>query len=108
MFEIRRYINEEGASITGKYPVAEDGSIKILSTPEFSGVVGLPTPQGNHPIYFDFPETWSLKKCFDNFEEVAALEVERIVNEAQKQAAEDNLIVTPNGAPTGPNMKLMS
>lgn len=111
MIEKRQYENEEGANVIGKYPVNEDGSAKLLAKPEFSGVVGIDTQMGRMPINFDFPEEYSLKECFDNFEEVAEVEVNRIIKEAKEQAAEDNLIATPDGAGAGagaPNLSLVT
>lgn len=103
--EVKKYIDEkDGKTITQYTPIyfstrnSDEGKACINNDERvvFEGQVGIQTPMGIAPIRFEFPEDYSLEKCFEKFEEIAGEEVERTIKEAEEKAKEDNLIVTPD------------
>lgn len=90
--EIKKYTNEEGKGVTTYTSLEGVEPHKI----RYEGTVGIRTPMGVQPIHFPFPDEYTLEKCFEDFETVADVEVKKIMEEAEKQHKEENLIVTPD------------
>lgn len=64
----------------------------ISYTGTFVLTVGTDRGPQNFPITFDFPEKFTLKNCFDKFEEYATKKVEEIKEDKRKK----DLIVAPS------------
>jgi hypothetical protein len=96
--EVKKYTDEQGKSVTAYVPMSltEDSNKDTKSLTHYDGTVGIRTPVGVQPIQFPFPENFSLEQCFEKFEEIANVEVEKIMTEAKKKHDEENLIVTPD------------
>ena len=95
--EIKRYTDEKGKSVKEYVPIEKDQMVGARST--FEGTVGIQSPMGVVPIDFPFPEDYTLEQCFENFENIANIEVQKIIEEEK----EKNRIVTPSGAPAAVN-----
>jgi len=99
--EVKKYTDDNGASVTAYIPILNEEESKIVTnTPlsAYEGQVGIPTPMGVAPIKFPFPEDFTLEQCFERFMEIAEIEVEKIMKEAEEKAKNDNLIITPGQA----------
>jgi len=96
--EVKKYTNEKGMGVTEYTPVSNSD---VYIKPRYDGTVGIRTPMGVQPIQFPFPEDFTLEQCFEKFEEIADVEVQKIMKEAEEKQKEENLIVTPNGTPAG-------
>jgi hypothetical protein len=92
IYKTDRYVDEDGRGVTEYIPQEEPSTETI----HYEGTVGLQTPMGPQPISFKFPSEFTLADCFEKFDEVAKVEVKRIIAEAQKRQQEQNLIVTPD------------
>jgi hypothetical protein len=86
--EVKEYTNEEGKRVTAFIPLGKDENAEENI---FHGTVGIMTQRGPIEFSFDFPEGYDLKKCFDDFDNV----VKKALEEKQKEARENDLIVTP-------------
>lgn len=100
--EVKNYLDSEDNKAVTAYTFAIDPDKEYkdeeFPTPRFEGTVGIPTPYGVKPLRFQFPEGYTLHKCFEDFDKVAEEEVPKIIEAAQEQQKEDNLIVTPRQA----------
>ena len=105
--EVKKYTDDEGKSVTAYIPME---AYKMDATRDeliaYEGQVGIQTPMGIAPIRFPFPDDYTLEKCFENFENIATVEVDKVMKEAEKKAKEaeqkakdDNLILIPGQAP---------
>jgi hypothetical protein len=94
--EVKKYTNEKGMSVTAYIPLSEETD--VLMNTRYDGTVGIRTPMGVQPIQFPFPKDFTLEQCFEKFEEVADVEIKKIMEEAEAKQKEDNLIVTPGQA----------
>ena len=104
--EVKKYTDDKGRSVTAYIPLNMDGDAvckeKFIA---YEGQVGIPTPMGVHPVRFPFPEDYTLEKCYEEFEGIAMVEVEKVIEEAEKRqkeaeekAKDENLILTPGQA----------
>ena len=89
--EVKKYTDDDGRTVTAYIPFDEKSKHIVA----YEGQVGIQTPMGVAPVRFPFPPSFTLKDCFDNFEETANTEVDRIIKEAEEKTKEDNLIMTP-------------
>ena len=102
--EVKKYTDDDGRSVTAYIPI--DNPTKIMPFKvdcsedliAYEGQVGIPTPMGVASVRFPFPENFTLEQCFEKFMEIAEIEVERIMKEAEEKAKDDNLIITPGQA----------
>ena len=102
--EVKKYTDDEGKSVTAYIPLEiEKSENKETELIAYEGQVGVQTPMGVAPIRFPFPDNYTLEQCFENFKDIADIEVEKVMKEAEerakeveKQTKEDNLIVTPD------------
>jgi len=86
--EVKRYTDDVGRNVMAYVPmVSSEEHPKV----RYEGTVGIRTPMGVMPIHFDFPEDYTLPQCFQDFEKVADVEIQKVKQEAEDQ----NLIVTP-------------
>lgn len=104
--EVKKFTNEEGKGITMYCPIAPDGEDKIPQTNpkyqvHFDGTVGVRGPMGIQPIHFPFPKDYTLEKCFEEFEDVADVEIKKIMEELESKQKKENLIITPGQANSG-------
>ena len=91
--EVKKYTNEQGKGVTAYIPMTSNS--EETKNPHYDGTVGIRTPMGIQPVQFPFPENFTLEQCFEKFEEIADIEVKKIMVEAEKRHNEENLIVTP-------------
>jgi hypothetical protein len=100
--KINRYEDEDGRSVCEYVPETsvntQDSTLTDTdyTCTHYEGTVGIPTPMGAQPINFKFPFGFTLAECFSKFDEVAKVEVKKLIEQAQKRQQEQNLIVTPN------------
>jgi hypothetical protein len=97
--EVKKYTNEEGKGVTAYIPLSKydsEGEPMQNTKTRYDGTVGIKTPMGIQPIHFPFPDDFTLEQCFEKFEEIADVEIQKIMQEAKKQQEEENLIVTPD------------
>lgn len=114
IFEIKRFVDNEGKQIQAKIPVfppegsrvedkPEEGVIKldfsIKISPEYTGIIGIPTPRGNMQLPFDFPAGYTLEECFSEFEKLATEKVEQLQKEMENQ------IIPASNMPSMPPIK---
>ena len=97
--EVKKYTNDEGMSVQAYIPtLTEEASERTEMSPEliaYEGTVGIKTPMGVQPIHFPFPDDYTLEQCFEKFEEVADIEIKKIMEEAEQKQKDENLILTP-------------
>jgi len=93
--EVKKYTDDDGKSVTAYIPISVAPTEDMIA---YEGQVGIQTPMGIAPIRFPFPEDYTLEKCFEKFEDIANIEVDRIMKEAEEKAKNENLIVTPGQA----------
>lgn len=93
------YVNESGFLVkeSEEYTWNElTNSKSQTGVRSYSGAFGISvmTERGpqNFPITFDFPENFTLKDCFDKFEEFAKQKVEELKEEKRKK----DLIISPS------------
>jgi len=102
IYETKAYIDDDGKSITAYIPTEETDEKQ-----RHEGTVGVRTPMGVQPLHFPFPDELTLEECFEKFEEVADVEVKKIMEEYEKKQQEENLIITPGETNTPPDLKLV-
>ena len=95
--EVKEYTDDDGKIVKAYCPLPQHNNLggDIPTTVLYGGTVGINTPMGMMPIHFDFPKGYDLKKCFEEFETIADIEVKRQIKEAQEKEKDDNLIVIP-------------
>jgi len=93
IYKITRYVDDEGKSVSEYVPEVD---VSDKDQVYYEGVVGLQTPMGPQPLSFTFPSDFKLVDCFNRFDEIAKIEVKRILEDAKKKEMEQNLIITPN------------
>jgi hypothetical protein len=102
--EVKKYTDDEGRSVTAYIPLETTGmkDFEIAELVAYEGQVGIQTPMGVAPIRFPFPENYTLEQCYENFEDIATVEVDKVMEEAKEKAEEaeklaqdKNLIITP-------------
>jgi len=101
--EVKKYIDDDARVVTAYIPL-EAGKSEVLQEElaAYEGQVRVSTPMGMAHIVFPFPFNYTLEQCYENFEDIATAETNRImeeeekrVQEAEEKAKEDNLILTP-------------
>jgi len=97
--EVKKYTDEEGKGVTEYIPLSTGEG--VATKERYEGTVGIKTPMGIQPLSFPFPEGYSLEKCFEHFEDIADVEIKKIMEEAEAKQKEENLIITPGQAAKG-------
>jgi hypothetical protein len=92
--KIQEYVDDDGKKVIEFTPIEDNSDIDIKPKNQYRGAIGIQTPHGILPFQFPFPENYDLKMCYDNFEKDA----QEALDNMQKQAKEENLIVTPGQA----------
>jgi len=89
-YEIKQYTDDEGKLVTARISINPKTLIPFNGGPsdiKFFGTYMVPHPQmGQIRMEFEFPEGWTLDKCFEEFKSEAEKDFKRIQEEAQKQA----------------------
>ena len=100
--EVKKYTDDDGKSVTAYVPKKIQGDSeehlrgsKAEDLTMYEGQVGIQTPMGIAPVRFNFPDDYTLERCFEEFEDIANVEVEKQIKEAEDKARNENLIVTP-------------
>ena len=90
--EVKKYTNEKGMGVSAYIPVLDKDKMYTedeIPPTRYDGTVGIRTPMGVQPIQFPFPEDFTLEQCFEKFEEIADVEVQKIMKEAEEKQKED-------------------
>ena len=95
MKEARTFMDDKGQEVHGFYTIIDEDTLETSEEVLFEGVFPIRTPQGPMQMGCRFPEGYTLKQCFEDFEKVATEAVEEKKREIQAAQAEQNLIVTP-------------
>lgn len=90
--QIKEYVDDEGKKVIAFEPIDQDLDIDVKPKTQYRGSVGIMTPQGVLPFEFPFPEDYDLERCYKDFEKNA----QEAMDKMQKEAQEQNLIVTPD------------
>jgi len=95
IYKVEQFVNEENNQVIRKSPEGEENEDGVLHMGVFS--VAVPTPYGPQEaqLQFEFPEKYTLEKCFEDFDKLAQEEYERVLNEIREKSAEQK-IVTPD------------
>jgi len=78
IYKINKYRDDEGKVIEECYQLNNDQEV---NKPQYIGVCQAGTPIGVLQIRVNFPEEYSLEKCFEKFEEEAEKELEKMAKE---------------------------
>jgi len=84
-YEVKNYVDDIGKNVIELKPF-EDGEES-----KFMGKVLIQTPMGNMPIDIEFPEGYTLDKCFDEYDDFAKKRIEELKQEHEDQ----NRIIKP-------------
>jgi hypothetical protein len=98
VYEVKNYRNDEGMTITALEEVSETGIINLIRKAKFVGSAVIPLGKQMMPIHFEFPDGYTLSKCFDEFEAFATKTAEAEIEKLQDEQFKKNLqIPTNNG-----------
>lgn len=106
IYEIKKFIDEEGRQISAKVPVFGEESAKPedvieidvtipnIKKPnvEYTGLIGAKTPMGAMTIGFEFPMGYTLEECFTSFDTFAENKI--------KELKEQSNIIPASNMPT--------
>lgn len=92
MKEIRTYIDNMGRKVSALLDVNSETLNVSPKSAIFKGSFQVETNLGVMPMGFNFPEKYTLKKCFEDFDTLA----QKAIEDKQKEMLEKNIIATPN------------
>lgn len=96
IYEIKRYTDSDGRSITAKIPLLADESDGVkMEQPSFMGTIGFTTPRGVMPLNFEFLPAMTLEECFAQFDKFAQEMVEQI-QDASRVVPASSMAVNPS------------
>jgi len=90
--EIRTFADENGSRVTAFYKIDPETMDTDFGNVGFGGTTMIMTSKGPMHFDFEFPDEYTLKKCFEDFQVVA----EKSMEEKMKEIQEKQRIVTPN------------
>ena len=91
MKEIRSYIDEAGRKVTAFLEVDPETLEVSTSKPIYKGSFHVETNMGPMPLGFNFPEEYTMTKCFEEFDTLA----QKAIDDKNKEIAEKNIIAAP-------------
>lgn len=95
--ETRTYMDEEGREIHGFYEFDKETLAIKKENVIFKGLFPVMTNMGPLQMACDFPEGYTLEKCFEDFDNIAR----KTVEEKKKEMQEKSRIITPDQAKKG-------
>lgn len=90
IYQIKTYVDDEGRQVIEKTPTQHQTDVLVKS--EYIGTATVETNVGVIPTQFLFPEDYTLEKCFEEFEKVADVEINKQIEAAKDQSR----IITPD------------
>ena len=85
--EAKIFGNEEGKKVMGFLPVDPvTFEIDPKGDIAFNGEIVVGSNMGPRNLVFEFPEGYTLEKCFEDFDEIAQKEIEARNQEAQEKS----------------------
>jgi len=107
IIEARTFGNEEGKKVMAFVPI-NPKTLEVDTSRESIGYTGeaiVNSNRGPMPLPFEFPEGYTLEKCFEDFDIVATKEIDarikadqersRIITPDQMKGGKDNTIIMP-------------
>jgi hypothetical protein len=88
-YEIKKFVDNEGNQISEHTPMIEGES----ELPKFMGVGYINTPQGPMPVRVDFPEDYTLERCFEEYQEFEQGAVDAVYEKMMAKMNEPQLFV---------------
>ena len=88
-YEITKFVDEKGNQISEHTPKIEGET----NLPKFMGVGYIETPHGQMPVRVDFPEDYTLKQCFAEYETFEKEAVDAVYEKMMAKMKEPQLFI---------------
>ena len=73
-YRLKHYVDDDGRQLVHKIPI--DGSKGV-----YVGLFTVKIEENTMPIQFNFPDDYSVKMCFENYDRLSAKEYQDLVKE---------------------------
>jgi hypothetical protein len=108
IYKLEQYVDEDGRQVIHQIPI-EKGKrvVQKKSEMNYFGTFQAPHPMGGGAqVQFNYPDGYSLEKCFQKFDELAKAEYEKLLQEFEEEKMRQMLslnkdILTPDNAGGG-------